>query len=157
MYLPRQGFTLIELLTAVAVVAVLVALAAPSFVDQIGRRRLEGVANELGADLFFAQTEAVSKNTQVQLTSDSNGTAYSINYVTAPVTPALKTRTLPTGVSSSASTLVVFEPLRGSIASAINFDLVSTQTAATLRASVNPAGRVTLCSPGANFAGYATC
>lgn len=154
---PQNGFTMIELMVVVAIAALLIAVAVPSFVDQIGRRRLEGVANELVADLFYARTEAVSKNKQVQLASDAAGTSYTINYVVSAVTPALKTHPFASGVASTAGATIVFDPLRGGAPTANTIDLTSSQTGASLRASVSSSGQVGLCSPSATFPGYAAC
>ena len=56
----QRGFTLIELLIVLAVTAVLASLVAPSFNEQLSRRRIEGVATELSTDLHFARSHATS-------------------------------------------------------------------------------------------------
>ena len=154
---PVRGFSLIELMVVVVIASILMVVAVPSFVDQIARRRLDGAANELSADLQYARTEAVSKNKQVQLTSAAGGASYTINYVVGPVTPALKTLTLPTGVTVSASLSVIYDPLRGMPTSAQDLTVSSAQTSGSLRASTSAVGRIQLCSPSGTFMGYPTC
>ena len=56
-----RGFTLIELMVVVALVAIVLTLAAPSFRDMILMRRLHGVSAELVTDVQFARSEAVSR------------------------------------------------------------------------------------------------
>jgi prepilin-type N-terminal cleavage/methylation domain-containing protein len=63
----RRGFTLIELLVAVVVVAVLLALAAPSFKNMILMQRLKGVTAQLVTDLQFARSEAAQRGVPVRM------------------------------------------------------------------------------------------
>jgi prepilin-type N-terminal cleavage/methylation domain-containing protein len=63
----EQAFTLVELLIAVAVVAVLLTLAAPSFRDFILMQRLKGVHAQLVTDLQYARSEAVSSGAVVNV------------------------------------------------------------------------------------------
>ena len=60
-----KGFTLLELTTAIAITGVLLALAAPSFVDMINSNRLNTVTNELIGTFNFARSEAVKRNSDV--------------------------------------------------------------------------------------------
>lgn len=68
-----RGFTLIELMVTIAVAAVLLAIAVPSFTSVINGNRLTGEANELVASLQLARSEAVRRNMQVIVCSSSNG------------------------------------------------------------------------------------
>jgi len=61
------AFTLIELMIVVALVAIIIALAAPSFRDMILMQRLRGVNAQVVTDLAFARSEAVSRGTFVQI------------------------------------------------------------------------------------------
>ena len=61
------AFTLIELMIVVAIIAVIVTLAAPSFRDYILMQRLRGINAQLVTDLAFARSEAVSRGTFLQV------------------------------------------------------------------------------------------
>jgi len=64
-----MGFTLIEALIVVAMVAILAALAAPSFNTMIANQRLSSAAQELQTLLQFARAEAVYKRTPSSVTA----------------------------------------------------------------------------------------
>ncbi|MCY7316089.1 MAG: GspH/FimT family pseudopilin [Rubrivivax sp.] len=61
------AFTLVEMLIAIAVVALIVTLAAPSFRDMILMQRLRGTNAQLVTDLSYARSEAVSRAQYVQV------------------------------------------------------------------------------------------
>lgn len=72
----QSGFTLIELLMTIVVLAVMVAIAAPSFTTLIANQRSEGVAEDLTAALQLAKVEAVKRGTRVTLcAANTAGTA----------------------------------------------------------------------------------
>lgn len=65
----RQGFTLIEMMVAVALIAILASLAAPSFTVAIANQRVNSAAQELQSILLFVRSEAVYKRTDSSLTA----------------------------------------------------------------------------------------
>lgn len=77
---PLRGFTLIELMIVVAVVAVILTLAAPSFRDMILMQRLKGINAQLVSDLAFARGEAISRGSfvRVRFQATSGMSCYSI-------------------------------------------------------------------------------
>ena len=68
---PARGFTLIELLVTIALVAIMAALAAPSFRDFIVRRNLESVTSDFQSDIMKARTTAMNKNICVTMCMSS--------------------------------------------------------------------------------------
>ena len=75
-----QGFTLVELLIAVAVIAIILVVAAPSFRDMVQMQRLRSITAQLVTDLQFARNEAVSRGILLRLSFQSNAsmTCYSL-------------------------------------------------------------------------------
>lgn len=69
------GFTLIELLVTLAVLAVVLSVATPSFKDMIANNRSTGLASELSAAVSFARSEAVKRVKRVTVCPSSNGTS----------------------------------------------------------------------------------
>src|SRR5258708_17918140 len=59
-----RGFTLIEMMVVVALVAILAALAAPSFIAQIANQRVSSAALELQSLLQLARSEPVYKRVE---------------------------------------------------------------------------------------------
>lgn len=87
MTMHRRGFTLVELMIAIAVIAILLMLAAPSFVDYMRVQRLKGVNAQLVTDLQYARTEAASRNGDVYihfktLADDASMSCYTIYMIT---------------------------------------------------------------------------
>jgi type IV fimbrial biogenesis protein FimT len=61
----NQGFTLLELMVTVAIAAILVTVAMPSFTNTIIGNRLTTINNELVGALNLARSEAIKRNQQV--------------------------------------------------------------------------------------------
>src|SRR6187402_2170613 len=64
---PAGGFTMTELVVAMAIVAVLLAVAAPGMRDLVASQRVRTAANALFSDLSYARAEAIKRNAQVQV------------------------------------------------------------------------------------------
>lgn len=81
----RQGaFTLIELMIVIALVAVLLALAAPSMREVIEVRRLRAINAQLVTDLHFARSEAISRRAIARVTFNFSNTMSCYVVYTAP-------------------------------------------------------------------------
>jgi type IV fimbrial biogenesis protein FimT len=81
--IPRQGrgvrriagVTLVELIFTMAVLAILVAIAVPSFRDASLSSRLTAAANDLHASVQIARSEAIKNNSATRLCASANGTS----------------------------------------------------------------------------------
>jgi len=62
-----KGFTLIELMLGIALAAIIVTMAAPSFNSAMKNNQIVAETNELIADINFARSEAVKRGTRVVL------------------------------------------------------------------------------------------
>lgn len=71
------GFTLVELMITIAVLAIVLAIAVPSFQAIINRNRLVSASNEVVAALQLARMEAIRRNSRVELCPSTNGTGCS--------------------------------------------------------------------------------
>lgn len=72
----NDGFTLIELMITLAVLAIIIVIALPSFSGVLERRQLQGAGEKLFADLTFAKTEAIKRNSPVRVSFTGNGTTW---------------------------------------------------------------------------------
>lgn len=73
----NEGFTLIELMISIVVMAVLVAVAGPSFVDLIRNNRIQTGADNFFTALISVRSEALKRNQRVVLCKSSNGSSCS--------------------------------------------------------------------------------
>ncbi|MCC5826462.1 GspH/FimT family pseudopilin [Alkalimonas sp.] len=73
----ETGFTLIELMVTVAVMAIVLTVAIPSFTNLINGNRLTSQANELLSALSYARSEAIRRNADVIFCHSQDGTSCS--------------------------------------------------------------------------------
>lgn len=71
--LNQRGFTLIELMITVTIMAILTAMAIPSFSEVILKSTLTNQARDLMASSLLARSEAIKRNQTVTLCASSNG------------------------------------------------------------------------------------
>jgi type IV fimbrial biogenesis protein FimT len=80
----QRGFTLIELMISLALFALLLALAIPTYVNFLANSQVRNAAESMLNGVLLAQTAAVNGNTQVQLVvtpGTGAGTGWQIAYV----------------------------------------------------------------------------
>ena len=161
----QRGVTLIETSVVTAIAAVLMAVASPGLGSLIENRKIDGVANNLHADIQFVRQEAVLRNTPVRLSFYSSGTstcyvAHTGNHADcgcdasgaavcgAPVQQlkfvsfaAADKVTVQANVNS-----ILFDPLHGTSTPTGTLKVVA-HSGRTVHHVVNVMGRVRSCSP----------
>jgi len=75
-----MGFTIIELMITLAVAAILLSLAAPSFRDTIKNTRLVTQVNNLASGINFARSEAIKRSLSVTLCKSNDDVTCSGNW-----------------------------------------------------------------------------
>jgi len=68
-----RGFSLVEVLVVMAVLAVILGSAAPSFVTFLQAQQTRSAAYDLTSDLLLARSEALTRNTRVAIISSASG------------------------------------------------------------------------------------
>jgi len=79
----KRGFTLIEMMITIAISAILLSLAVPSFQDLIIKNRIGTEANDLVVDLALARSEALKRGARVSVCTSTNGTSCTASSWTA--------------------------------------------------------------------------
>ena len=171
----QHGLTLLELAIVVAITAIVVAAAAPSFTALIDARRLDSAATRLVADIQLARSEAIARNQPLRLSlftgtgatcwivhsggpadcrcGDDAGAVCGAGARTVKgVVLANKERVSVAGNVAS----IVFDPLHGTSTPTGTLRLVGARGSAVHHV-VNVVGRVRSCSPDGVVPGYSPC
>ncbi|MDA8827220.1 prepilin-type N-terminal cleavage/methylation domain-containing protein [Luminiphilus sp.] len=160
------GFTLVELLVALAVMAILVAIAAPAFQNLLERQRLAGVAKTFLSDLRAARADALVLGLSGTVTVTINdGSSWNYTIVSSGNTPTVsRTYTDYGGAvtaavtgwnkagSTAAFTITSVRDLDSSGTGSITFTLGSLSA----KIERNLLGGVFVCSATGDL-GYVTC
>jgi type IV fimbrial biogenesis protein FimT len=171
----QRGVTLIETMIVVAVSAVVLGTAAPSFRQMSARHQVEGPAIELASNLLFARSEAISRNESVRVSfqSPAAGACYVLHTgdagdcvcsgsgpalcsngareIKTVLLPASRPVTLQSNVAS-----MLFHPVRGTTTPAGTVKVLGANGYAVHHV-VNLMGRVRSCAPAARMPGYRSC
>ena len=100
----QRGMTLVELMVGLAIAAILMMAAAPSFQDYLANSRLRENGNAVYMQTLLAQSEAIKRNTTVRVTITS--TSIEVSDRNDPDNPVvLKTVELTHGVTADATTI----------------------------------------------------
>lgn len=171
----QHGLTLIEAAIVLAITAIVAATAAPSLAAFVDKRRLDGAATALVADIHFARSEATAQRRALRLSVHSSGatscwvvhTGPAAQCTCANVGPAvctggaaeIKTAILPAAervrIAANVSS-ILFDPLHGTSTPTGTLRLADTRGRA-IHHVVNVMGRVRSCSPGGTVSGYLAC
>ena len=183
----HSGFSLVELMMSVVLLAIGTAIALPSFQDQVEKRQITNGAEQLAAFVNTAQGFAMKTNQVITISwsftdsndwcigaidsespCDCNVTSWSsdsyckIDGDTYKLDDSMATgRSLVHRVSGGDGAYAI-DPVRGLLTNlddSLSMELRSRSGDFRLNLRVNNAGRVTLCSDGADYAipGYDVC
>lgn len=163
------GFTLIELMLTIVVLAILLAIAVPSFTSQFQKQRLKGAAERLVSEIQFARNEAVGSNNEILVNAQSGGgTNWCIGLGVA--NPGGSECDCDAGTNcqingedrlveaddyngvtmTAVDTTIRFDTVRGLPDGAVpDFDFDG-EDGNRVGVRVNPVGRVSICSPSGN-------
>lgn len=146
----QKGFTLIELMIVIVVMAILAAIAVPSYREYQAQSRHKGAVRQIASDLMAARMQAISENNWIALNIDNshaytifrdidkNGTKTSTNNVTLAVKDLYPT--YYDIVTYFSGTVVTFYP--NGTGSTTTLYFYSTSRANWMWITISAAGRV---------------
>jgi len=167
-----RGLTLMEVMVTVAIMAILLVLAVPSFSSFLARGRLSGAAEGLALDLQLAKGEAIRGDTPVRLTF-SSGNAWCYGSVPtnssctcAPTNTCTLRRVDSSGYAGVTMSTLSFPgntpnnfttfTARQGLANAGTVEFTHPD-AGTLRVSLGAAGQVSICSTSGGLGHHPAC
>ncbi|MGH8505409.1 MAG: GspH/FimT family pseudopilin [Stenotrophobium sp.] len=176
----QRGFTVLELLVTMVVAAVIFGIGVPAFAGMLAKRRVEGAASELQAQLQQLRSQAIKKNSSIFLSFSVDGSNWSYGANDAGACdPAVKGSCKVNGIeevfagdawkgvsvslsAGIADNSLGFEPRRGMAIApdgAIGSGTITLQsTAGTVEVNVSPIGYINICSPsGSGVTRYTAC
>lgn len=155
-----RGFSLIELMVTVAVLAVGLALAAPSLSTQIANYRLRSAAEGVLNGLNFARAEAVRRNSNVSFTLNAGGAGWTVAQVSTATTLQTRANGEAPGVTAASTTTslsVTFTPTGLVDTSGVRLSQIDLSTtvagAETRRIDIFGGGLIRVCTPSITTAG----
>lgn len=95
------GFTLLEAMIAIAVLAILASLAAPSFKELLAAQRIRLTASDLYSSLLMARSEAMKRNVTATVTATSSNWQNGWTVAASGIT--LQTQSAPTNITITGS------------------------------------------------------
>lgn len=170
--LPRaRGFTVIELMVTVAVTGVLAGMAAPSMLETIQRRQLEGAVSQMYDNFLMARSQAIEKNRPafVSFAGTDEEWSYGLDD-SAACNPLVSGDCLLSGservyrsgtwkhvrmINTFADGKVSFDPRRGTVSEPAAVILSS--PAGVVEVDLSPIGYVSVCAVGAPVGRYELC
>lgn len=97
---PQFGFTAIELMVVVSIVAVLAALAGPSFTPLMERWRVRSATEDLASTLYFARSEAIKRGGGITIAASGGwNSGWKVTHTQDSITTDLQSSPKPNRVS----------------------------------------------------------
>lgn len=95
-----RGFTMVELMVVVAVMAILLAVAVPSFRDLVLSQKVKTLSSDIATAMVIARSEAIKRNTNVVIAPTVANT-WTSGWSVATGATVLSTKDAVTGLSVS--------------------------------------------------------
>ncbi|MGY2170107.1 GspH/FimT family pseudopilin [Pseudomonas gingeri] len=149
MFQRTRGFTLVELMVTVAVLAILLTIAVPSFTSSIQRSRADTEASDLVRALNYTRLEAINRGVNVRIAPSVSGSAWTAGLTTTLSSNSAVLRSIPAMsttavVATNSVAFIEFNNLGGLSNPAANTTLTFVEGAYTNAVTVCLTGRIVL-------------
>ena len=160
------GLTLVELLITLAVLAIALALAIPSYQSFVEKRQVTSVSEQFASFIAEAKSEAIKQNeaASVVFAPGDSGTPWSLTFTVGGNAETLDGANFPnvTLNNSPGAATMTFDPVRGLLTNTAQTETIGFESSSSkfaLAVNVSPTGRVRVCSPETDkaVAGYKAC
>jgi type IV fimbrial biogenesis protein FimT len=121
----NKGFTLLELMVVIAIVAIMISIATPSFRAQIEASRLRADTDNVVTALQFARSEAVTRRADVTASNFAGGASVAQGATAIRVFPAQSSGVVITGAT-------ITYRANGSVAGVQRIKVIGTSDARTI-------------------------
>lgn len=155
---PSFGFSLVELMVGIAVLAILLSIAVPSFRAMIVNSQVRNASESIANGLQKARAEAVARNTNVSFVLGANAagtyTSWTVNQVSDGT--VIESRDSSEGssnvtrtVAPANATTVTFNSLGRviDVAPLTQVNLTATDSTKSLSVTIGVGGNVRMCDP----------
>ena len=172
-----RGFTFVEMVVTLAILAIILAIAAPSFNSFLDQYRVKRAADTFSAVLINSKSEAIKRNKKIRTVITGGGATWCAGVTEEDTCDCTLTSgtnacqidganrvirsTSFTGVKligPATSHIFRFTPQRGTVEGNETVELESAN-GSKVHVIVSPYGRIKLCSPSGagNLGGYSVC
>ena len=150
-----KGFTLIELMVTIAVLAIIVTIAMPSFTEMMERQRLKNAVETFYSDLLFAKSEALKQSTDVTVSNVGNCLVATVNAGSETIAKACVANFPGVALASTGLPLII-DKTTGTSKLRTGATFTLTGSAHSAQITFARLGGVSICS-GDGLGGYPGC
>lgn len=104
----QRGVSMMEVVVVLAIVGILTAAGAPSFVEYLSNSRLREAGNTLLTEVLYAQSEAIKRNGVVRVVVTAAGAVTTTDRSAEAAGGTLRSKNLPDGVAPTATNTLDF-------------------------------------------------
>ncbi len=150
-----RAFSLIELMVTIAVLAIIVTIAMPSFSEMIERQRLKNAVETFQSDLLFAKSEALKRMVDVTVSNISNCLVSTINQGSETIAQTC-VASFPGATLSSTGLPLIIDKTNGTSKTRNIAEITLTSSNYSAKITFGKLGSINICTE-SGLGGYPGC